>query len=84
VELWYLDKNELTFVDYSREDALNFIKPFERRALKIETAQKADIFEANPNVFSCQYCPYGPTKGGQCKFGVTQNMSISDYRKKFL
>ena len=83
VELWYLDKDELTPVSYTREQALAFIKPFDKRAANIDRALKSGKFEPNPNVFSCQYCPYGPNKGQQCEHGVTQTISIADYRKKY-
>ena len=83
VELWYLDKDDITPVTYTREQALSFIKPFDRRARKIDRAFNSNAFEPNPNVFSCQWCPYGPNKGNQCEHGITQAISISDYRKKY-
>jgi hypothetical protein len=50
------------------------------RAMKIDNAKD---FPPNPNAFTCQWCPYGPQKGGQCEHGMTSSMTISDYRKKF-
>ncbi len=80
-ELWYLDKDELTTVTYTRHQALGFIKLFDKRAAKIDNCKS---FDPNPNVFTCQYCPYAPSKGGQCPHAITTSlMSISDYRKKF-
>lgn len=86
VELWYLDKDELTTVDYTREQAIAFVKPFSKRASAIDKAHEKNQFPPNPNSFSCQWCPYGPNKGKQCKHGVTAQapMSIADYRKKFV
>lgn len=83
VELWYLDKDELTNVEYTREHAIGFVKPFSARAAKIDKAHEKDQFEPNPNAFSCQWCPYGPNKGNQCPHGITSSMSISEYRRKF-
>lgn len=84
VELWYLDKDELTSVDYTRTQAISFVKPFGKRAARIDAAHDKNAFPPNPNAFSCQFCPYGPNKGRQCEHGVTASMSISDYRKKFV
>lgn len=83
VELWYLDKDELTSVDYTRSQALSFLKPFDKRAQKIEQAGKADIFKPNPSVFTCKWCPYSQDKGGQCPHSMTTSMTIADYRRKF-
>ena len=83
VELWYLDKDELTPVDYTRKHVMSFVKPFNARALKIDKAFESNKFEPNPNVFTCQYCPYGPNKGKQCEHGMTSSMTLADYRKKY-
>lgn len=81
-ELWYLDKDDMSSNTYTREQAMRFIPGFDKRARKIDDAKE---FGPNPNMFTCKWCPYGPNKGGQCPHGVTEsNMSISDYRKKFL
>lgn len=83
VELWYLDKDELTTTEYKRSHAMSFVKPFGQRAARIEKAHKLNAFPPNPNQFTCQWCPYGPNKGKQCEHGVTASMSISEYRRKF-
>lgn len=80
VELWYLDKDDLTTVHYPREHAVSFAKGFHKRAMKIETTKN---FEPNPNAFTCKGCPYSSAKGGQCEHSMTSSMTISDYRKKF-
>lgn len=82
-ELWYLDKDELTTVTYTRERALALLKPFDKRAARIDRAHISGIFEPNPNTFTCQWCPYGPNKGKQCPHGMTPSMTIADYRRKF-
>lgn len=88
VELWYLDKDDLTNNVYTREQAISFIKPFDRRASLIDKAHETGQFPANPNAFSCQWCPYGPNKGKQCEHGIrgdgSGSMSIADYRKRFV
>lgn len=83
-ELWYLDKDDLTTVTYTREQAIALLKPFDKRAGRIDKAHETGVFEPNPNPFTCQWCPYGPNKSKECTHGVTTSMTISDYRKKFL
>lgn len=82
VELWYLDVDELISTRFTREKLLRFLPSFEKRGVKITTATQ---FPPNPNLFSCKWCPYGPAKSGDCKYGVVQGdvTSIGDYRKKF-
>lgn len=71
-ELWYLDQDELTLRTYTRGRALMFKKEWDRRGNAITTTTE---FKANPNKFSCRYCPYGmPEKGfengtGHCTAG---------------
>ena len=82
-ELWYLDKDELTTVTYSREQAISFVKGFDKRAMRIDHAHETGVFEASPNQVSCQWCSYGPQKGNQCPHGYTGSMTIADYRRKY-
>ena len=82
-ELWYLDKDELTTVTYTREQALGFIKGFDKRAKRIDRAHETGIFEPSPNQISCQYCPAGPQKANVCPHGYTGSMTIADYRRKY-
>lgn len=80
-ELWYLDKNEISTVTYTRKQAMGFVKMFDARSTRMFNAEE---FPPNPNIYSCKWCPYGPAKGNQCPHGVTQSaMSISEYRQKF-
>lgn len=83
-ELWYVDKDELTTVSYTRANAMSFLKHFDSAAKKIDKAIATNNFPPNPNAFSCQYCPFAPSKGGQCEHGFTEGMSIADYRRKYL
>ena len=84
VELWYLDKDELTQKTYSREQALRYVQSFDKRANKLVGATE---FPPNANWITCKWCSFGPAKGGQCPYGVTPGVmptnTIGDYRKKF-
>lgn len=69
-EFWYLDKNELTRVEYTPQQAAKFIMGFERRANRMLTDTK---LAARPSIFSCKYCAFRPEEtggNGACKFGV--------------
>lgn len=66
-ELWYLDQNDITHMHYTREQGLRFFNNFNRRAQAMTEAKE---FPANPNVFTCKYCPYGPRGTGHCQKGV--------------
>lgn len=83
LELWYLDKDELTSNKFTREQAISFVKQFDKRAKRIDHAHKTGVFEPSPNQISCQWCPYGPQKGNQCPHGYTASMTIADYRRKY-
>jgi len=81
VELWYLDKDDITQQTYSRNQALRYVQPFTKRAENMITSKE---FPPNPNVFTCKWCPYGPNKGGQCEYGVAEGHNpMSEYRRKF-
>lgn len=67
VELWYTDQNELTHMRYTRAQGLRFFNNFNNRGTVITTATE---FPANPNIFSCKWCPYGPRGSGHCEKGV--------------
>lgn len=67
VEFWYTDQNELTRTSFTRSQGLRFLPAYERRGLAVtETTD----FPANPNAFSCKWCPYGPKGTGHCSKGV--------------
>ena len=66
-ELWYIDQNEITRREFTREQGLRFKSGFDARG---KTITNATEFPANPNRFSCQYCMYGPWGSGHCQKGV--------------
>jgi CRISPR/Cas system-associated exonuclease Cas4 (RecB family) len=68
-ELWYLDKDEITKNTYSREKAYAYIARYDKRHKAVTTATR---FPANPNMYSCRYCPYKPEPAGtgDCEWGI--------------
>jgi hypothetical protein len=67
VELWYLDVDEITQRTFDRDQALRFKASFDRRGRALT---ECTAWPANPNKFSCQWCPYGPDGTGHCTVGV--------------
>lgn len=81
VELWYLDKDELRSTTYTRAQALRYVQTFAKRA---ERMLSEKIFPANPNLYTCKWCSFGPQKGGQCEHGVADGHNpMTEYRRKF-
>ena len=69
-ELWYLDQKEgenLTSQRFTRDQGLRFRSNFDRRGHKLTACNE---WPANPTVFTCKWCSYGPWNGGQCQVGV--------------
>lgn len=66
-ELWYLDVKELATATFTRAQILRFKANFDRRGRALT---ECTDFPPNPNIYSCQWCQYGPWNGGQCKVGV--------------
>lgn len=66
-ELWYPDVKDLYGITYSRDQALRFKASWNRRGNAVTDCTN---FKANPNIFSCRYCGYGPWGTGHCKEGV--------------
>lgn len=66
-ELWYLDIDELTPASFTRAQILRFKPNFDRRGRALTSCVD---FPPNPNVYSCQWCQYGPWNGNQCTVGV--------------
>jgi len=67
-ELWYLDQNELTRHEYSREQGLRLLRPLDKRFKRMTDCTK---FLPTPSLLACKYCPYHPVRGtGDCKVGV--------------
>jgi hypothetical protein len=67
VELWYLDQDDLTQASFTRAQGLRFKPGIERQARALTDCTE---FPANPNIFTCKWCPYGPTGTGHCERGV--------------
>ena len=65
-ELWYLDVDEIAYAHYTRSKALQALARFTTRLEKMTQPQ---IYQPNPNIFSCRYCPYGSWGTGHCKAG---------------
>lgn len=81
VELWYLDKDELTQREYTRKEALRQLQGFDKR---LKAVTNATSFPPNPSIFTCKWCSFGPAKGNQCPHGVAPGQSpIKLYREKF-
>jgi len=66
-ELWYLDQDELIQSTCQRDRTLRFRSAWNRRGLAMTTATE---FPANPNMYTCTYCPYGSWGTGHCERGV--------------
>lgn len=64
-ELWYPDVDELATATYTRNQGLRFKRSFEQRGDAMTTCID---FPANPNIFSCKWCPYKGTE--HCDKGV--------------
>lgn len=71
-ELWYVDGDELTSTTYTRNQALRVKPAFTRKGLEVT---ECTDFPANPNIFSCAYCPYSGKQGGtgHCEVGYWKN-----------
>lgn len=67
VEFWYLDQDEITSMHYTKAQALRFFKHFTDRGLAVTDCVE---WPANPGIFNCRWCPYGPWGTGHCKVGV--------------
>jgi CRISPR/Cas system-associated exonuclease Cas4 (RecB family) len=78
IELWYVDIDDLHTQTYMRDQGLRFKKKFDQRGTALTTYEFTGDpnVEANPSIFSCRYCPYGPPSAahpertGHCKRGV--------------
>lgn len=66
-ELWYLDAKEVTLQTFTRDQSLRFKRTFDNQGRALT---EATAWPANPNKWSCQWCPYGPDGTGHCTVGV--------------
>lgn len=66
-ELWYTDLDDITRMSYTRDQGMRFFPGFDKRG---ELMTSCEDFKANPNMFSCRWCPYGPRGTGHCTVGL--------------
>lgn len=62
---YYVDHGKTTERVFTREQALRYRRTFDKQGKDITNCVS---FPANPNKFSCQYCPWGET--GHCAVSV--------------
>jgi len=67
-EDWYLDHNEKTSHTMTDKQMPKYLALFDKRGHKMTSTT---IFKPNPNQFTCKWCPYGPDRQGDCKYGVS-------------
>jgi len=46
---------------------------FAWRPVRLGFIGKGAVVWLNPNQFTCKWCPYGPDRQGDCKYGVSAN-----------
>lgn len=68
-ELWYIDQKEIHRREYTRSQAMHFIKNFDIRA---HTMCEDEDFTPKPSTWNCRFCPYGPgeNKTNDCPVGI--------------
>jgi len=66
-EIWYLDQNEIAVMEFNRNQGMRFFKHWDGR-MKAMTQEIE--FKPTPNGNSCRWCPYKPSKTGDCSVGI--------------
>ena len=66
-ELYYLDAKDITINTFTRDQSLRFKRSFDKRGTDLTGCT---TWPANPNKWSCQWCPYGPDGTAHCTVGV--------------
>ena len=69
-ELWYVDQKEgmnKSIMTWPRHVALQHRAKFHQRGMALTTCE---VWPANPNMYSCQWCMYGPWGTNNCTVGV--------------
>lgn len=66
-ELWYLDKNEKTIKSFTREQAMQFVPNWQRRAIAMTSATD---FSPTPSKDSCRWCSYGKGEHPECTWSA--------------
>lgn len=64
-ELWYFDQAQTTTKSYSRQAAMLYMPRWEKRAIKMTTAEE---FPPKPSKQNCRYCYYNDSR--DCEWGV--------------
>ena len=66
-EIWYLDQNEISSMEFTRNQGMRFFKYWDGHMKDMINETE---FKPTPNVFSCRWCPYKPGKSGDCSVGI--------------
>ena len=66
-EIWYLDQNEISTMEFTRNQGMRFFKHWDGRMKDMINETE---FKPTPNVHSCRWCPYKPGKTGDCSVGI--------------
>ncbi len=66
-EFWYLDKGETTTKQYTRDQAMQFVPGWHKRAIAMTTATD---FAPTPSKDSCRWCSYRKGDNPECSWGV--------------
>lgn len=66
-ELWYLDLGETTTKSFTREQAMQFMPTWHKRAVDMTTCSD---FSPTPSKDSCRWCSYRKGEHPECTWGV--------------
>jgi hypothetical protein len=66
-EIWYIDQDEIATMEFNRNQGMRFFKHWDNR---MKTMTQDVEFKPNPNMNSCRWCPYKPSRSGDCSVGV--------------
>lgn len=75
-ELWYLDQDDMTVFEYSKDDIERYRQRFTERG---DAMTLCEEFVAKPSIFNCKWCPYSPSGTGHCAVGIAN--PHSPYKK---
>lgn len=66
-ELWYLDLGETTIKSFTRDQAMQFMPTWHKRAVEMTTC---DDFSPTPSKDACRWCSYRKGEHPECTWGV--------------
>jgi len=66
-ELWYVDQDMVSTMVWPRHRAIASLPSYDKRGKAL--TNNTD-WAPNPNIYSCQWCMYGPWGTGHCTVGV--------------